>query len=266
MRSRIRDILELYDRRQPFVVCTVVDAHGSVPGKIGATMIVTASGHLRGTVGGAGLEENVRDLALHALRSGAKGRVHRFDLANWKPGGLDSVCGGTVDVSIMVHRPLPHILILGGGHCGLALAELAATMDWDVTVVDPREEFATKQRFPYAVATHAQEPSEWIEGHPLEEFSHAYVLGHSHDVDTAALAALLPRFTGHVGLIGSLAKRQSIVDRLRTQGIADQALTRVQCPVGVDVGAETPAEIAVAIAAEIISTLKRLETPREAHA
>src|SRR5688572_17575132 len=157
MRALFREMLALTERRQPFVVCTVVDTEGSVPGKIGSTMVVTADGKTRGTVGGAGLEEKVKAAALEALR-GAKGGVRHYDLANWKPQGLNSVCGGSVDVSILVHRPVPHLLLFGGGHCGKALAQLADIVEWDVTVVDAREEYANHERFPNALKVHAGDP------------------------------------------------------------------------------------------------------------
>src|SRR5688572_8144502 len=137
MRAMLREMLQLTERRAPFAVCTVVQTEGSVPGKVGSVMIVTRDGTARGTVGGAGLEEKVKAAARAALASGTGG-LETFDLAKWKPDGLNSICGGTVTVSIIVHRPLPHILIYGGGHCGKALADMAAVLDWDVTVIDPR--------------------------------------------------------------------------------------------------------------------------------
>lgn len=259
-------MLSLTERRQPFAVCTVVQADGSVPGKVGATMIVLPSGQAKGTVGGAGLEEKTKKLALEALRTGQSG-LHHFDLANWKSGGLNSVCGGSVDIAIQVHRPVPHLLVYGGGHCGKALADIAAVLDWDVTVVDARPEFANSERFPHAVATHATDPASWTRTASLSDYSHAYLLGHSHETDTNTLAALVPRFSGFIGVIGSEAKRRSMFDRVRKQGVEPALLERVVCPIGVDIDAETPEEIAVAVAGELIATLKRTQrAPLEAPA
>lgn len=255
MRARLREMLNLTERRQAFAVCTVVDAEGSVPGKVGFTMIVTPDGTARGTVGGAGLEEKVKRLALEALKTG-KGDLHHFDLAHWKPGGLNSVCGGSVDVSILVHRPLPHLLLFGGGHCGKALAELAAALEWDVTVVDARVEYANRERFPGAVDTVAADPSAWTKNANLSSFTDAYLLGHSWEIDTAILQELLPRFGGFVGVIGSEAKKRSMLDELKKRGLRPALLDRIVCPIGADVGAEAPEEIAVAVAAEVISRLK----------
>lgn len=263
MRALLRDMLSLAERGEPFAVCTVVDAEGSVPGKVGATMVVTPDGRARGTVGGAGLEEKVRQAALDALR-GERGGVRRYDLANWKPGGLDSVCGGTVDVSVVVHRPVPHLLLFGGGHCGKALADLAALVDWDVSIADARPEYANTERFPNAVWVHGGDPVGWAKTEPLDQFSHIYLLGHSWELDAEILATVVPRFDGFIGVIGSQAKRHALFERLRQQGIPADRLARIQCPIGVDIGAETPEEIAVAVAAEVVSTLKKsLERPVE---
>lgn len=260
MRALWREMLTLSERRRPFVVCTVVDAEGSVPGKVGATMIVTPDGRNRGTVGGAGLEEKTKRLALEALRTGRSG-LHHFDLARWKEGGLNSVCGGSVDISLLVHRPVPHLLLFGGGHCGKALADLCASLEWDVTVVDVRPEYANRERFPDATDVHAEAPADWARRADLAGYTHAYLLGHSWELDVDVLEALLRRYEGNVGVIGSEAKRRSLVDRLRQRGIDEAHLDRIACPIGVPIGAESPEEIAVAIAAEVIATLKKAPLP-----
>lgn len=255
MRALWRHMLDLAERRHPFAVCTVVHTDGSVPGKVGSTMVVTAEGRTHGTVGGAGLEERVKAAAVEALRTG-HGTLLHYDLAKWKEGGLNAVCGGSVDVSVLVHRALPHLLLYGGGHCGKALADIATTLDWDASVVDLRAEYANRERFPNAVDVVAGEPAAWTKAADLSGVTHAYLLGHSWEVDTAILAELLPRFDGFVGVIGSQAKRRSMFEELRRRGVPQAQVDRVVCPIGVDVGAESPEEIAVAVAAEVIQSLK----------
>lgn len=258
MRGLLREMLQLAERRQTFAVCTVVETEGSVPGKLGSTMVVTADGATRGTVGGAGLEEKVKAAAIEALRMG-QGSLKHYDLARWKPDGLNSICGGSVDVSILVHRPLPHLLLFGGGHCAKALADLAPALDWDVTVVDAREEYANAHRFPDAITTVADDPASWAKTVDLAEYTHAYLLGHSWEIDVDILAALLPRFHGFVGAIGSQAKKHNIEVELRRRGVPDTSIARIVCPIGRDIGAESPEEIAVAVAAEVVATVKRGE-------
>lgn len=260
MRGLLREMLQLTERRRPFAVCTVVDTEGSVPGKLGATMVVTTDGAARGTVGGAGLEENVKAAAVEALRTG-KGSLRHFDLAKWKEGGLNSICGGSVEVSILVHRPLPHLLLFGGGHCAKALADIAPTLEWDVTIVDARDEYANAARFPGAFQTIAADPSSWVRTVELSDYSHAYLLGHSWETDVGILSGLLPRFSGFVGAIGSEAKRHHMTEELRRRGLPDRLIARVVCPIGRDIGAESPEEIAVAVAAEVVATLREPAPP-----
>jgi xanthine dehydrogenase accessory factor len=249
-------MLSLAERRRPFAVATVVDAEGSVPGKIGATMIVTDDGRAEGTVGGAGLEEKVKELCLAAIASG-RGGLHAFDLAAWKPEGLDSVCGGTVHIAIQAYPPLPHLLLFGGGHCGKALADIAAPLDWDVTVVDGRAEFADAARFPQGTQSVVEDPAAFAATADLSDYSHAFLLGHAHDLDARTLKALLPRFGGFVGAIGSKAKWTHFRQRLLSWGVDERRVDAVVCPIGAPIGADTPEEIAVAVAAQVIESMKK---------
>ena len=114
----LRKALELLDQGKTVAMATVVDAKGSVPGKQGAKMIVLADGTFFGTVGGAGLEENIKEACREGLRTGTGG-LHHFELQSYKEDGLDSLCGGSVDIVVEVLAPKPHLLLCGGGHVGL---------------------------------------------------------------------------------------------------------------------------------------------------
>lgn len=229
-------------------LAVVVDARGSVPGKPGATMLVTAEGTSHGTVGGAGLEERVKTLCIDALRAGTPGGAHTFDLAHWKPSGLDSVCGGTVTIAISVVAPLPHVLLVGGGHCARALASVLDVLGYGYTLVDSRPAFV--EGFPHPRATHVGPPAQFVRRAEELPYSHAYIMGHSHHEDGETLLALLERdFAGRIGVIGSRAKMHAFAERAAARGLSTQ---RVRSPIGIDIGARTPPEIAVAVAAEIV--------------
>jgi xanthine dehydrogenase accessory factor len=260
----LREAATLAERGVACALAVVVETRGSVPGKVGATMLVTADGTSRGTVGGAGLEERVRKLCRDALAAG-RGGVHAFDLANWKEDGLDSVCGGTVTVAISVVDAVPHLLLVGGGHCAQALARLCDHLGYGYTVVDSRPAFASEDLFPKARAVLCGDPADFIRlAEDLSAFSHCYLLGHSHHEDGAALVALLERgFPGVIGVIGSRSKMRAFRERAAERGIPEGAFARVRSPIGVDVGARTPAEIGVAVAAEIIHDLRKA-APRSA--
>ncbi|HLE98235.1 MAG TPA: XdhC/CoxI family protein [Candidatus Thermoplasmatota archaeon] len=256
--SLLQRQLDLQRRRVPYAVCTVADAKGSVPGKVGFSMIVTAESAW-GTVGGGGLEERAKSMAREALRTGGSGLV-RLDLAAWKPGGLDSVCGGTVDIAIQVVRAGPRLLLVGGGHVAKALADVAAGLEWPVAVLDDRPDYATRERWPRADEVLCGEFGPTLAKLDLDAFSHVYLLGYSHHKDVDALVAILRSgFAGVVGVVGSTAKLTSMRDRALAAGVAEASLARVRSPIGVDVGAETPEEIAVAVAAEIIRDTKQAD-------
>ncbi len=258
----IRRMAELLDRRIPFAVATVVDARGSVPGKLGARMIVFADGSQEGTVGGAGLEQKIKTLALEAIRTQHSG-THRFELARQKPGGLDSVCGGGVEVFVEYMAPRPHLLIYGCGHVGEATARLCAQLDYSHSVADVRPDFATAERFPRARHHFTLSPAEFFRQATLSDYSHILVLGHDHHADgDIVIAALKGDFEGHIGIIGSRTKRNEFQSRCKEQGIPPELFDeKVTCPIGLSIQAETPSEIAVAILAQIIEQY-RSTTPK----
>lgn len=253
----LREAATLAERGVACALAVVVETHGSVPGKLGATMLVTADGTSRGTVGGAGLEERVKKLCRDALASG-RGGVHAFDLANWKEGGLDSVCGGTVKVALHVVRAAPHVLLVGGGHCAQALARVLDVLGHAYTVVDSRAEYARDDLFPRARERVCIKPAQLIRAREELPYSHVYVMGHSHHEDGDAVIALLhAAFPGVIGVIGSKSKLHAFRERALAAGIdAERFDAHVRSPIGVDVGAETPPEIAVAVAAEIVRDLR----------
>jgi xanthine dehydrogenase accessory factor len=255
--SLLREAADLSERGVACALAVVVETHGSVPGKAGAAMLVTVDGTSRGTVGGAGLEEKVKALCVEAIRAGVGG-VHSFDLARWKEGGLDSVCGGTVRVAIHVLRPVPHLLLVGGGHCSLALSKVLDLLGWGYSVVDSRPGYASLERYPGARLLSSGLPRDLVaREEDLSRFSHVYVMGHSHEEDGDAVLALLARgYPGILGVIGSRAKLRAFRERGAARGVPSSAFDAVRSPIGVDVGASTPEEIAVAVAAEVIADVK----------
>lgn len=255
--SLLREAASLAERGVACALATVVSARGSVPGKVGATMLVTVDGTARGTVGGAGLEERVKKLCVEALQHG-QGGVHSFDLANWKENGLDSVCGGTVEIAISLVAPTPHILLIGAGHCAQALARVCEVLEWSYTVVDSRAEYARAEAFPRARAVVHEDTAAHVRAvEDLSAFSHVYILGHSHHEDGEALLALLERqYSGVIGVIGSRSKMVAFAQRAAKRGVSS-SMARVRSPIGLDLGAQTPPEIAIAIAAEILRDLRK---------
>jgi xanthine dehydrogenase accessory factor len=250
-RKVMRKAAELLDAGVPFAMCTVASAKGSVPGKLGAKMIVLADGTAVGTVGGAGLEEKVKALGRKAIEE-RKGGTHKFDLAYYKEGGLDSVCGGTVEIFVEYMAAVPHILICGGGHVGLEVAKLCDQLEYAYSVLDDRAPYASRERFAHAKELHVAKPEDFLPKEDFSRFTHVVLLGYSYHVDTEILLHVARRFTGWIGAIASRTKRREVVAALKAQGLTAEQLARVEMPVGMPIGSESPAECAVSILGSII--------------
>jgi xanthine dehydrogenase accessory factor len=254
-RRMAREVVRLMDLHLPFVRATVVKAAGSVPGKVGASMILRPDGSFLGTIGGAGLEERVKEHARAALSSRTSDLFH-FDLQAWTPGGLPSLCGGSVDIAVEYIPPRPNLLLWGGGHVAHAIAGLLPSLEYDYSVADDRPDWVTEERFPDADRREAVTPSEvWTVFDP-SEFSHLYLLGYDAQKDLELLDTSLARFPGYIGLISSGPKRAHMFAELRRRGLSSTQIARVRAPIGLAIGAESPAEIAVAVVGEIIQSLR----------
>lgn len=237
-------------------LATVVRVRGSAPRHNGARMLVWPDGRIHGTIGGGTLEWRVVEDAQAALSAGRPAlKNYVFDTR----GGPDSVglCGGSVDVHLDVLRPDPTLLIVGAGHVAQPLAQLAALLDWRVVVVDDREEWANAQRFPNAAEIHlvAYEPqTEHLAPIPVTFTPATYVVITTWGYDLPALEQALAQPGAYIGLVSSPTKARELFRRLLAKGIAADALRRVQTPVGLDLGAESPAEVALSIMAELLAT------------
>lgn len=253
-RQLTREALRLMELHQPFARATVVKTTGSVPGKLGASMIVRADGSCVGTVGGAALEEEVKALAARALERRA-GDLHHFDLQAWKDGGLPSLCGGSVEIAVEYVPARPNLLLWGGGHVAQALAAILPTLEYDFSVADDRPEWVGAERFPSAERRIVTEPERLWDAVEPASFTHLYLLGYDALKDLAVLRGALDRFPNFIGLIASASKREHLFAQLRAEGRPREALARVRSPIGLDIGAERPAEIAVSVVAEIIESL-----------
>ena len=250
-RRLTREALRLLEAHQPFVRATVVKTVGSVPGKLGSTMIVRSDGSTLGTVGGAQLEEEVKTLARAAFDR-REGDLHHFDLQAWKPGGLASLCGGSVEIAVEYVSARPNLLLWGGGHVAQALATILPTLEFDYSVADDRPEWVGVDRFPGAERRAVVEPERLFDVVDPASFTHLYLLGYDARKDLEVLARALDRFPNAIGLIASSSKREHMFATLRERGVAREALARIRSPVGLPLGAESPAEIAVSIVAEIV--------------
>lgn len=250
---------EALGRGETVALVTVVRARGSTPQRAGAKMLVFADGRTVGTIGGGCYENDAFWKARAAIASGKPALLH-YELNDDFAQENGLVCGGQMDVHVDPLEPTPHLFVLGAGHVGWYLGRLAPDAGFRVHVVDDREKFASEDRFPGAERVTVAPIPEWLQAADLPPSAFVVVVtrGHTHDLD--AMRALAPRDLRYLGLIGSRAKVRRIFDLLLAEGIPPECLDRVHAPIGVDIGAVTPAEIAVSILAELIAVRRGADT------
>lgn len=229
-----------------FAWVTVVRTAGSTPRHVGARMMVLED-QILGTIGGGRWEHKVTEAARAALAAG-RSRAVRFHLTH----ELGMCCGGEMEVFIDVVTAPPPLVIFGAGHVALALAPLAHSIGFALWVIDELEEFASEARFPGAQLVHGFDTPSWAQALPLGPRTSVLIATRDHAVDQQLLEALIGRELGWLGVIGSRGKAGRFRRRLEARGVAAERIARVRMPVGLDIGAETPEEIAVSIAAELI--------------
>lgn len=240
-------------------VATVVGTEDSTPRETAAKMIVFPDGTSHGTIGGGGLERKVIEDAMDAIRSGGS-FTRTYNLKGRDEGGFGPICGGTASVYVEVIRSPETILLCGGGHVAQAVAQVAAALDMNLVVVDEREEYASKVRFPGAMNVVRAAPADPKLRELVTPSTYIVILTHSHEHDRETLKNLIYTEAAYIGMIGSTKKVTSILEELSAEGVPEKDLGRVYSPVGLDIGAETPAEIAVSILSEIIH-LRRKGSP-----
>ncbi len=238
---------------------TVVRVRGSTPQRAGAKMLVFADGRTLGTIGGGCYENDAFWKAREALNTGKTLLLH-YELNDDFAQENGLVCGGQMDVHIDPLEPTPHLYIVGAGHVGLHLGRMAPDAGFRVHVVDDREKFANRERFPAAEDVVAEAIPEWLHRADLPASAFVVVVtrGHTHDLE--AMRALAARDLRYLGLIGSRAKVRRIFDLLLAEGLPAECLERVHAPIGFDIGAVTPAEIAISILAELVAVRRGAPT------
>jgi xanthine dehydrogenase accessory factor len=245
-------VADALDKGEPAALVTIVSTTGSTPQRVGAKMLVFPDGRLVGTIGGGCYENDAFWKAREAITSRKPQLVH-YELDDDFAQETGLICGGQMSVYIEPIEPSPELYVIGAGHVGYHLATMAQDAGFAVHVVDDREKFASRERFPNAAEVVTEDIPAWLERTKLP--AHAYVVivtrGHNNDLD--ALRLLAPRELRYVGLIGSKAKVARLQDQLLSEGMTADVLKQVHAPIGLDIGAVTPQEIAVSILAELIA-------------
>ena len=240
------------DRGEPAALVTIVSTTGSTPQRVGAKMLVFADGRIVGTIGGGCYENDAFWKAREAITNRRPQLVH-YELSDDFAQETGLICGGQMDVYIEPIEPSPELYIVGAGHVGFHLARLANEVGFRVHVVDDREKFASEERFPYAAEVVAEDIPVWIERTAIPPHAYVVIVTRGHTNDLEALRALAPRDLRYLGLIGSRAKVARLYDALMADQMPPDYLKHVHAPIGLDIGAVTPQEIAVSILSELIA-------------
>ncbi len=229
---------------------TVVKVSGAAPCAPGTRLLVRADGGLVGTLGGATTDERARRDALDAITTGqAELKDYYLD-----PEGGESVgsCGATLRVFVEALRPEPRLLIAGAGYVGQALARLAAPLGWRVALLDDRSELTHGTSPPAGAEVALGDMPDLLRARHPDPMTWIVVVTRGHRTDQEVLRAALEGPAAYVGMIGSASKVRAIFRHLLRAGVAAADLERVHAPIGLDLGAETPDEIALSIAAELV--------------
>lgn len=245
-------------RGQSCVLATVIATQGSTPRKKGAKMLVRGDGSLVGTVGGGKFESLVLDACKEALNSGEL-KTYHFPLHELSDESFGAICGGEITVLLEPHQMKQRLLISGAGHCGQALAELALNCEWPVVMFDDRPELFDSP-FYREGRVHIQTDAGALECFEFKADDCIVLVSKGHPEDRAALKAILsrdpvPQFA-YFGMIGSDRKVSMVIKDMEAEGIAEALLKKVYAPIGLNIGSETPAEIAVSIMAEILQVTR----------
>ena len=255
-----------------FVVARVATTSGSTPRHRGAVMLMREDGHTVGTVGGGLLEHETEKLCRRMLQSKEKHLTYDFilDEKQKEKGALDMGCGGDATIELEYieaadpgdfveeFKVRDRVYIFGGGHVAKALEPVLRHVDFETWIIDDREEYANNERFPDAEGSvvcrdfdHCFEDLE-SSGAQIDSVSYLVIVTRGHRGDLAVLRQALNKPYAYLGMIGSRRKNALLYEQLREEGVSEDKIATVHAPIGLEIGSETPEEIGVSIAAEMI--------------
>jgi xanthine dehydrogenase accessory factor len=241
---------DIEKNNQSAALCTVTKSEGSTPRHVGSKMLVYPDGTFIGTVGGGDLEHRVLDEAWMAISDGQPRHLH-YNMADPSRGD-PGVCGGQVEVFVEPILPPPLLVVIGAGHVGKAVVHLAKWLGFRVAVCDDRAEFCTPEATPGADTYYPVTMDKLPDHITIDKRTYLILTTRGSNVDSAGLAPLLDSAAAYIGVIGSKRRWATTVKALKEKGIPEEKIARVHSPMGIELQAETPEEIAVSILAEVM--------------
>lgn len=245
-----RALVAAQDQGLGIALCTVIRTTGSMPRHAGTKMLVYSDGKIIGTIGGGGMESRVIADAQTVIKNG-KARLESYTL-NDPQRGDPGVCGGTADIFIESVGVLPTLVVIGCGHVGKALAELGRWLNFRVVISDDRAELCTPEQIPGMDQYLVCAPEDLSKHLKITPHTYIAAVTRGQVVDEKLLPTLLESNAPYIGLIGSRRRWALTAKTLLEKGISAEHLSRIHAPIGLELNAETPQEIALSIMAEIV--------------
>lgn len=255
-----QEVVNLISRGERAVLATVINSQGSTPRKAGAKMLIKEDGTSVGTLGGGGNERQVLGKVIEVMNSG-QAQIMHFDLSG-REEGAEMICGGQMDVFLEPIVPPATLYLFGAGHISQSTTAMAKMLGFRVVVIDPRPSYNNAERFPGADELIVEEYDNAFPKLKVDENSYIVVYTPNHFIDEQCLHFAVGTKAKFIGMIGSKKKAKEVKERLLQKGVSQARLDAVRSPIGMEIGAETPEEIAISILGEIIK-VKRASGARE---
>ncbi|PYK30031.1 MAG: hypothetical protein DME57_08235 [Verrucomicrobia bacterium] len=250
----LEELLRARQSRTPCALATVAATTGSVPRQPGSKMLVYADGKTSGTIGGGKFEALVVEESIKSIAA-KKTLLKTYPLREDKPDSFGAICGGEVTIMIEPQNLSAALFLVGAGHCSLAIAKLATDCGMYVTVVEDRAELI--ENFPPPTNRVVANSAKFISQRDWSDDEALVLVSRNYELDREALAAALKKSgAGYIGMIGSRRKVHRVFDALK-QAVSVEKLKDIYAPIGLDIGADSPAEIAVSVIGEILQVLRK---------
>ena len=251
------EIVKLRNAGRKGALATIIQVQGSIPSYECSKILIRDDGSIVGTVGGGCVEADVWSVAQDVMREEKPRRLH-FNLNANPEYDTGLVCGGSLDIFIEPILATPTLYLFGGGHVSLSVSKVAGLAGFDIVVCDDRHAFANSERFPSAVATHSGDWEDFFAKIATNDLSYILIATRGHKGDLDCLRWAVSTHARYVGMVGSKRKLAEFFRVLAGEGVRAERLEQVHSPVGLDIGALTPEEIAVSIVAELIAVRRNV--------
>jgi len=253
------EIVRLRKLGQKCAVATIVQVNGSIPSFESAKILVREDGSFMGTVGGGCVEAEVWNAAREVIET-EKPRHLSFSLGQDAAYDEGLICGGQLNIFVEPVIPQPRAFIFGGGHVSKGISKIATLAGFSTSIIDNRQAFANQERFPEAEATYAEEYEDVFPKLPVNSSSYIVIVTRGHRDDMRVLRWAVNTPARYIAMIGSKRKTISVVHELEREGIPREAFEKVFAPMGLEIGAELPEEIAISVVAEMIAVRRAPDT------